>query len=275
MRKGRYDTVAYINYKKLGAEVDALAIKYKNLKNKGNLTHKEEKECFDCFLGINELLLDYAIVETKKRGIYHESSGDTNNEILWKVIEYTLKYFLNNNEKGYFKLFCSQYKLKMNDIVDGYLKENRLGDYNERYVNVSVNDDENTDNEIFDKQSLSDYSNEQRRNNNLYDIIELLMKETRELALKKGNKYVDRTRGFWTIRFIIFEISKQRAEDWEIYIILWFFNKYLHLGYDNKKLMLLMCEALGDIKVDTLRKEFDRIIRFIKDNHPYILKRLC
>lgn len=269
--------MATVNYKKMKIEVDALALRYKTLKRKGELTHKEQKECYECISEISNHLLNYAIAETHKKGIYRESPNDTNNEILWKTIEYTLSYYLENDEKEYFNLFSRQYKSKkINDVVKGYLKENRLGDYNEMYVNASTNDEEEKEGcTIFDKQSLSNYRSEESRNSNLYDIIEMLMKETRDLALKKGVKYVDRTRGFWTIRLIVFEISKHKAEDWEAYIILWFFNKYLNLGYDNKQLMLLMCETLGNIKVDTLRKEFDNITRFIKDNHQDIVKRLC
>ncbi len=273
--KGRCGFMATVNYEKMKIEVDALALRYKTLKNKGELTHKEQKECYDCISEISSHLLNYAIVETHRKGVYDESPLDTDNTIVWKTIEYTLTYYLKNDEKEYFNLFSDLFKnKKLNDIVDGYLKENRRGKYNDRYVDVGVDADDNTENAVYDAQSLSNYTSEQNRNSSLYDIIEMLMKETREIALEKGNKYVDRTRGFWTIRLILCEIRKNKAEDWEIYIILWFFNKYLNLGYDNKQLMLLMCEVLGNIKVDTLRKEFDHIIKFIRDNHPYIFKRL-
>ena len=233
--------MATINYKKVEAEVDALALEYKKITNRAELTHREEDARAKCIGRISELLLGYARVQNQKKGIYKENKDDVNGVELWKIIKRTLEIFTKNDQNTYFKLFCTYYSKRMPTIVDDYLDEDRQSKSNTDTREISISGEENTQN-FAEAEAAVQISNDFTNQLSIWDDI---LEVTRQEALKKGSASVRYMQGYWTIRFIEEQIGKKQAQIWEIYIMLLFFITNEKLYAKHGELMELMAKEFN------------------------------
>lgn len=220
--------MAAIDYKQMETKVDALALKYKVLAQKDNLTHNEQKEREDCIRDLCKLLMKYASEQNRKKQIYKENPDDIDNFHLWDVIRRTLEFFSKNDNDKYFILFSTYYGKRMPTIVSDYLDTNRQGNNKFDVQEISIDDDNNNVAiPTMDKgiESLD-----------TFDGLDRLLDFTYEAASKQGKTWPRNMRGYWSIRFIELDRPEKWAREKEKHIMLLFFlqNRHFYDEYEER-----------------------------------------
>ena len=259
--------MAYVNYKKLEAEVDALALQYRELAQKDMLTHREKKERTDCIEEISRRLLNYARNQNRLAGIYKESDNDADGVELWKIIKRTLEIYTQNDKDTYFKLFCAYYIKRKPTIKQSYLSENQAA-----RGELSIDGEENVEN----LKKAEEAKGEREDNKNPADQMDMwdeILDLTRQEALKKSLQAARYMQGYWTIQFIENQIGRKQAQIWEIYILLLFFLANERLYAKHGELMDLMAQEFNLKRrawSNHYKETFDDICRYLR--HLRVLK---